>query len=227
MRFRLLVFVAVAFAFIQLSCGTSSPSNPTPTNSPTPNPNPTPTPTPGPGAPPTATISDVTPRGVVLVGGSNVCFGASATGTQPLTYNWSFGSDGTASGSGVCHTFAQEGDVRVVLTVTDPSNRSVVADTIIKTVKLSGTWLIHNANHTDPRANINHAGNGFSGTVNDGLGTTLSGTVGDSGAITVNWRAGNNMQCIPTRTYSGTLNSDFTVASFPGPNCNGWSMEKQ
>ncbi len=58
--------------------------------------------------------------------GEAVTLTAQATGTEPITFEWAFGDDGTGSGPIVTHTFASAGLYTVTLTATNACGQDLV-----------------------------------------------------------------------------------------------------
>ncbi len=60
------------------------------------------------------------------VAGQPATFNATAQGSPPFTYSWTFGDGGTGSGSQVGHTYASAGSYTVTLTVSNACGQQVV-----------------------------------------------------------------------------------------------------
>jgi hypothetical protein len=189
------------------------------------NPPPTPT-TQGPNNAPTVQITDRSPKNsTIVVGGTR--FSLRATGTDPdgdsLTYTWNW-DDGSPRdhGGGASHIFNREGEFRVEVTAEDGRGGKSTDHTTITARKLSGTWRVENARHFDLHVEIQqNNGPGVFGTMSDSAG--VAGQVRDPYRITLNVNAANGF-CIPSGTYTGTINPQVTEIVFPGPGCKNFSF---
>lgn len=91
----------------------------------------------------TPTVTLVSPlQGAAISDVTQVNF--SAVGTDPdndrLSFNWTFGDGGTASGTSVSHVFAGEGTFKVAVTVSDPDGASATATTTAQARTISGVY---------------------------------------------------------------------------------------
>ena len=220
-----LPILALPVLLLNLGCGSDSPTTPpsqpgTP-SSPSTNP---PPPANTPNNPPTATIADRSPKNsTIVVGGTR--FAVKADGTDPdgdsLTYTWNWG-DGTSqdTGKGASHIFNREGEFRVVLTVTDGRGGKATDDLTIRTRKLSGSWTVENARHFPLSVSINqNNGPGVFGSMSDGA--QIQGQVKDPYRLVITVTAANGF-CIPSGTYTGSINPQVTEVIFPGPSCKNF-----
>lgn len=84
----------------------------------------------------------VTPDGAAIAGVSEMQFEAVASDPDGdvLTYDWSFGDGGGASGRLATHLFQQTGDVEVTLTVRDGHTAPLVVQRSVTVGRLDGTW---------------------------------------------------------------------------------------
>jgi PKD repeat protein len=62
--------------------------------------------------------------------GDTVTFLGSAAGTEPITYDWTFGDGGTASGQSVTHTYATAGAYTVTMTASNACGQQAVQQSI-------------------------------------------------------------------------------------------------
>lgn len=226
MRFRqTLPILAVPLLLLNLGCGGDSPTTPPsqPVTPPSNGSNPPPPPN-TPNNPPTAQIEDRSPKNSTLVVGGTR-FSVKGTGTDPdgdsLTYTWSWG-DGSSedTGKGASHVYNREGEFRVVLTVSDGRGGKATDDLSIKTRKLSGSWTVENARHFPLSVNINqNNGPGVFGSMSDGA--QIQGQVKDPYRLVLTVAAANGF-CIPSGTYTGTINPQVTEVIFPGPSCKNF-----
>jgi PKD domain len=226
-RSRLLLTLAVPALVVSLGCDANS-TTPAPTqpSGPSTNPSTAPPPTTGTNHPPTAQIEDRSPKNSTIVTGGTR-FSVKGGGSDPdgdsLTYTWNWGdSSPEDTGKGVSHVYNREGEFRVVLTVSDGRGGKATDDTTIKARKLSGSWRVENARHFDLSININqNNGPGVFGTMSDGAG--VQGQVRDPYRVTLTVNAANGF-CIPSGTYTGTINPQVTEIIFPGPGCKNFSF---
>src|SRR5262249_21539547 len=112
--------------------------------------------------------------------GSAVSFSGSGTDVEgALTYSWTFGDGGPATGANVSHAYADEGTYTATLTVTD-SGGQAVGDTAVVTVSnVAPTANAGPARSGDEGAPITFLGSATDPGVNDVL--TYSWTFGDGG----------------------------------------------
>jgi PKD repeat protein len=104
---------------------------------------------------------------VTPIAGEVVTFTATASGTEPLSYEWAFGDGTTGSGQIVTHTYAEAGDYTVVLTVSNAC-ATVVA-----------THVVHVAAACEPPAGADFSWSPIAPTVGETVtftGTVASGT---------------------------------------------------
>jgi hypothetical protein len=227
-RSRFALMMAVPALLLNLACGsdTSSSPNPVPPGGGGSTP-PTTTPA-APNQPPTAQIVDRSPKtNKIVVGGTN--FAVHGAGTDPdgdsLTYTWSWGdgSDDT-TGKGSSHIYLKEGTFRVELTVTDGRGGKATDHTSITAQKLSGTWNVSNARHFPLSININqNSGPGVFGLMSDGA--QVQGQVRDPFTLQITVTAANGF-CIPSGTYTGSINTSLTEVTFPGVECQNFTFTR-
>ncbi len=67
----------------------------------------------------------------ILLAGQPITFTGSASGTAPLYYSWAWGDDTTGSGATVQHTYADEGDYTVTLTISNGCSPDVFTSTLL------------------------------------------------------------------------------------------------
>ena len=177
----------------------------------------------------TAVVNVVVPPPVANAGpnesapeGSAVTFAGSETsGTSPLTYSWTFGDGGTASGSLTpSHTYEQAGAYTATLTVTDALGRtsqssdSVTVSLVAPTVTIGGpysgtanTAIAFSGSATDPSTYDTQAGFTYQWTFGDGSTATTaaaSHTYASAGTYTVTLSATDKEGS--TGTASTTVN---------------------
>jgi PKD repeat protein len=160
----------------------------------------------------TATVTNVGPTAVMTVGagteeGDVITFsGTSTTDTASdlplLSYSWSFGDSGTASGSTVTHAYADEGTYTAILTVVDDDGVSSTA---------TMTMSIANA---APVATITNASTGHDDIL-PGSNVTFAGTGTDKGTtdtLTYKWEFGDgNVSTSPSTVHAYASAGNYTV----------------
>jgi PKD repeat protein len=145
--------------------------------------------------------------------GQSVTF--SATATDPgikdtLTYSWNFGDSTTAvSGQNVTHTFADNGNYNVVLTVTDKDGGVTTQTTTVKVDNVAPT-IVSIAKPTQ---------------INEGQSVAFTATATDPGildTLTYNWNFGDTTTSVSgqnvnhTFADNGNYNVVLTVTDFDG-----------
>jgi PKD repeat protein len=166
----------------------------------------------------TATVNALSPPPVANAGpnktaneGTAVTFAGSVTGgTTPLTYQWTFGDGGTASGSLTpTHTYAEAGTYTATLTVTDAQGRtSQSSDTVTVT-------------DVTPTANANGAYTGSPGTAVAFSGSATDSPADTTAGFTWAWAFGDGSTSSvqnPSHTYAnaGTYTVTLTVTNADG-----------
>jgi hypothetical protein len=73
------------------------------------------------------------------VAGQPILFEGTASGSEPLSYEWAFGDGNFGSGQTVSHTYAEPGSYDVVLTVTNACGISTVTHTVV--VQAAGFYI--------------------------------------------------------------------------------------
>jgi PKD repeat protein len=173
-------------------------------------------------------IKDHQPGSPVLAGGTHVTFSASGSDPDgdPLTYTWDFGDGTTDQGATLFHTFYDEGQFKVTLTVSDGRGGTATDSVFLTARKIAGNWDVQNALHAVESATISQgsSSSGFSGTTSDG--SRFSGNLGDPFSITLNYSAGSAL-CIPSGTYHGTVDISINKITFPGANCKNFTLVRQ
>jgi len=170
----------------------------------------------------TATVTNVAPVAAFSVSsdseeGDTIAFsGTSTTDTTSdlplLSYAWTFGDGGTASGSTATHAYADEGTYNVRLTVTDDDGA------------ISSTTTTMTITNAAPVATITYASTGHADILpNDNV--TFVGTGSDKGTIdtlTYKWEFGDGSASATTTTAlhaysaSGNYTVKFTVTDNDG-----------
>jgi hypothetical protein len=225
-RSRFALMMAVPALLLNLGCGSDTSSSPNPVPSGGGATPPTTTPPATTNHSPTAQIIDRSPKtNKIVVGGT--AFAVHGDGTDPdgdsltYTWNWGDGSDET-TGKGSSHIYLKEGDFRVELTVTDGHGGKATDHTSISPRKLSGTWNVSNARHFPLSININqNNGPGVFGTMSDGA--QVQGQVRDPFTLQITVTAANGF-CIPSGTYTGSINTSITEVTFPGAECQNFTF---
>lgn len=224
MRSRLALTMAVPALFLNLACSSDSSTPPTQPGNPNPGPSQTPPPPNTTNNPPTASIEDRSPKNsVIVVGGTRYSLKGAGSDPDgdPLTFTWNWG-DGSPedTGKGGSHIYNREGDFRIVLTVTDGRGGKATANNEIVARKLSGHWRVENARHFDLSVDVDqHNGPGVFGLMSDGA--SINGQVKDPYRVTLTVTAANGF-CIPSGTYTGSINPQVTEIVFPGPGCKNF-----
>ena len=166
-----------------------------------------------------AKVDNVAPTVVSIVKPSTIKEGESvtfsATATDPgvldtLTYSWNFGDNTTpVSGQNVNHTFVDNGNYNVVLTVTDKDGAATIQTVVASVDNVAPTIVSINK----PTA------------IKEGESITFSATATDPGTkdtLTYSWNFGNNTAAVVgqnvTRTFSdnGNYNVTLTVTDKDG-----------
>jgi chitodextrinase len=115
----------------------------------------------------------VTPEGAAIAGVTAMQFEAVASDPDgdSLTYDWSFGDGGRASGRVATHVFPQVGEADVTLSVSDGHTAAVVTRRTVTVGRLDGIWT-DNIRFSRPGGpvlvrlyNVVQNGSSFSGTV--------------------------------------------------------------
>ncbi len=136
--------------------------------------------------------------------GQSVAFSATATdpGTKDtLIYSWNFGDNTTAVfGQNVTHTFADNGNYNVVLTVTDKDG-GVTTQTVVAKVDNVAPTIVSIAKPT---------------TIKEGESVTFAATVTDPGildTLTYSWNFGDNTNTVTGQNVTHTFadNGNYNV----------------
>lgn len=91
---------------------------------------------------PVAGTINISPGGVGLMAVTSFTYtvvGTNDPDSDPLTYNWTFGDGSSGSGQTTAHTYNQEGQFNIVVTVSD-GKLSAMASGTVTVRSLSGAW---------------------------------------------------------------------------------------
>ena len=153
------------------------------------------------------TVNNLAPTIAEITGETNISEGteitysaiASDPGDDTLTYTWDFGDGSTASGQDVTHTFADNGNYTITLTVSDDDNASST-QTINVTVNNVAPTIDEIIGDTE---------------VNEGQEVTYSAIASDSGndTLTYTWDFGDGSEIVEggNVTHIFTNNGNYTV----------------
>jgi PKD repeat protein len=143
--------------------------------------------------------------------GSTIQFSGSVSGgAAPLTYSWTFGDGGTASGTlSPTHVYQDAGTYTATLTVTDSQGLSSKSSDTITISDITPTAHVGGPYSGAPGATISFTGSATDGPADTAAGFQYAWSFGDGGTST----AQN-----PSHTYSaaGTYNVSLTVTNADG-----------
>jgi len=163
-------------------------------------------------AAPTAGTISVSPTGTGLQGATAFTFtaqGASDPDGDSLTYSWTFGDGGTASGQTASRTFTSAGSISVNLSVSDGKKSATAAAVNVDVRNLTGTWRGDIAGFPFTFV-LTQSGSSVSGSYSDEDGPgTVTGTV--SSPRTVNLTV--NQPPFTPFTFTGTADASINTIS--------------
>lgn len=166
---------------------------------------------------PTAGAISASPS-MALMGATVVRFtaaGASDPDSDPLTYAWTFGDGGSATGEAADHVFSAAGSFTVELKVSD-GKKTTSATSQITVKSMAGRWRGQEGSY-DIEFNLAQSGSSLNGTYSNafpiytGPGTVTSGTVSDPRSVVIKVAVPAGSWGITDLTYAGELSEDLNT----------------